>query len=124
MRSLSRIPIRVAFEGVGEYEGELIRFYAPITVQQLLKLLPIDGAVAKWDYAVYFQIDLRRGAEREVKRVKAGDILYWPPSQYLVIAYKDAIPPAQMVKVGRLKGDFSRLEDLRPGARVRMTRLE
>ncbi|RLG05290.1 MAG: hypothetical protein DRN68_08865, partial [Thaumarchaeota archaeon] len=67
MRSLSRIPIRVAFEGAGEYEGELVRFYAPITVQQLLKLLPIEGAVAKWDYAVYFQIDLRRGAEREVK---------------------------------------------------------
>ncbi len=124
MRSLSRIPIRVAFEEAGEYEGELVRFYAPITVQQLLKLLPIEGAVAKWDYAVYFQIDLRRGAEREVKQVKAGDILYWPPSQYLVIAYKEAIPPAQMVKVGRLKGDLSRLKDLRPGARVRMTRLE
>jgi len=29
-----------------------------------------------------------------------------------------------MVKVGRLKGEFSKLEDLRPGARVRITRLE
>ncbi|RLG06520.1 MAG: hypothetical protein DRN68_06820 [Thaumarchaeota archaeon] len=124
MISLSRIPIRVVFEEVGEYDGELIRFYAPVTVQQLLKLLPIEGIAAKWDYAVYFQIDLRRGAEREVKRVMAGDILYWPPGQYLVIAYKDAVPPAQMVKVGRLKGDLVRLEDLRPGARVRMTRLE
>ena len=124
MKSLSRIPIRITFEEVGEYSGEFVRFYAPITVQQLLKLLPIEGAAAKWDYAIYFQIDLRRGAEREVKQVKAGDILYWPPSQYLVIAYKDAIPPAQMVKVGRLKGEISKLEDLRPGARVRITRLE
>ncbi|OYT67927.1 MAG: hypothetical protein B6U65_01440 [Candidatus Wolframiiraptor sp. EX4484-121] len=124
MRGLSRIPIRMMFEGVGEYDGEFIRFYAPITVQQLLKLLPIEGAAAKWDYAIYFQIDLRRGAEREVKRVKAGDILYWPPSRYLVVAYKDAIPPAQMVKVGELRGDLSRLEDLKPGAKVRITRLE
>ena len=30
MRSLSRIPIRVVFEEVGEYHGEFIRFYAPI----------------------------------------------------------------------------------------------
>ena len=41
--SRSRTPIRIVVEGVGEAAGELIRFSAPLTVEALLKRLPLEG---------------------------------------------------------------------------------
>lgn len=121
--STARIKVKVEVEGVGEFEGELIRFHAPLTVQEILKKMPLEGFAAKWDYAIYFQSGVQRGAEKEVRRIKAGDILYWPPGGYVVLAFKDAEPPAQMVKIGALSGDVSALESARPGARVRIRRV-
>ncbi len=121
--SFSRIPIRIEIEKIGEFEGELIRFHAPSTVQQIIKSLPLEGAGALWDYAVYFQTDISRGLEKQVSRVKAGDILYWPPRRYILLAYAEAAPPAQMMKIGEFKGDFEKLKNLRPGARIRIAKV-
>ena len=107
-------------EGAGSFEGELIRIYAPLTVQEFFRKLPIEGFAAKWDYAVYIQTDVRRGAEKTIKTVKAGDILYWPMGGYMALAFKDTEPPAQMVKIGEFSGDYERLRSVRPGARVRV----
>lgn len=122
--STARVKVRITVEGVGEFEGELIRFYAPLTVQELLRRLPLEGFAAKWDYGVYFEIGVYRGAEKTVKRVRAGDILYWPPRGYIVLAFRDTTPPAQMVKVGEFKGDFKMLELTRSGARVRILKAD
>ncbi len=121
--SLSRIPVRIEVEGVGSFEGELIRFYAPMTVRALLNMLPIGGAIALWDYAIYFQIELSRGAEKIVRRIKPGDILYWPPGSCIALAFSEASPPAQMVKIGEYKGDYEKLRGARAGARIRISKL-
>ncbi len=121
--SLSRIPIKIEIENIGSFDGELIRFYAPMTVRDLLKILPIGGAVALWDYAIYFQIGLSRGAEKPVNRIKPGDILYWPPGDCIALAFAEASPPAQVTKVGEFKGDYDRLRATRPGSRIRMLKL-
>ena len=121
--SLSRIPVRIEVEGVGSFEGELIRFYAPMTVRALLNMLPIGGAIALWDYAIYFQIELSRGAEKIVRRIKPGDILYWPPGSCIALAFSEASPQAQMVKVGEYKGDYEKLRGARAGARIRISKL-
>jgi len=121
--ALSRIPIKIEIEGVGELKGELIRFHAPSTIQEILKNLPIEGAAALWDYAIYFQTDIERGVEKQVTRIKAGDILYWPPRKYILLAFADAAPPAQMMKIGEFSGEFDRLKEMRPGARVRISKI-
>ncbi|MCD6342069.1 MAG: hypothetical protein J7L83_04400 [Thaumarchaeota archaeon] len=120
MASFSRIPIKVEIENVGEFNGELIRFYAPLTVQEIAKMLPIEGAAASWDYAVYFEIELSRGVEKEIKKVKPGDILYWPPRSYVLLAFAEAASAAQMMKIGRFEGNYEKLRDVKPGSRIKI----
>lgn len=120
--SLARIPIRIEIEGLGSLEGELIRFHAPLTVRAIANTLPLSGAIAKWDYAIYFQVPLERGAEKPVSRVAAGDILYWPPGSCIALAFADASPPAQMIKIGRYQADYEKLREVKPGARITMRR--
>ena len=122
--SIARVKVRITVEGVGEFDGELIRFHAPLNIQEFLRKLPLEGFAAKWDYGVYFEVGVHRGAEKTVKRVKAGDILYWPPRGYIVLAFRDTTPPAQMVKVGEFKGDLEALKSAKPGARVRILRID
>jgi len=121
--ALSRIPIKIEIEGVGEFKGELIRFHAPSTIQEILKNLPIEGAAALWDYAIYFQTDIERGVEKQITRIRAGDILYWPPRKYILLAFADAAPPAQIMKIGEFSGEFDKLKEMRPGARVRISKI-
>jgi len=124
MASLSRVPVEVFVENIGKFEGELIRFYAPLTVQEIVRMLPIEGAAALWDYAVYFEIGISRGLEKEVKKVKPGDILFWPPRSYVLLAFAEAIPAAQMMKIGEFKGDYSKLKEVRPGSKIVIRRRE
>ncbi|MCD6535895.1 MAG: hypothetical protein J7K49_02540 [Thaumarchaeota archaeon] len=118
MASLSRVPVEVIVENIGKFEGELIRFYAPLTVQEIVRMLPIEGAAALWDYAVYFEIGISRGLEKEVKKVKPGDMLFWPPRSYVLLAFAEAMPAAQMMKIGEFKGDYSKLKEVRPGSKI------
>ena len=120
--SLARIPVKIEIEGLGELNGELIRFHAPLTVSTLVKMLPISGAIAKWDYAIYFHVQLERGAEKPVSRVSAGDILYWPPGSCIALAFANAIPPAQMTKIGRYQADYEMIKLAQVGARITIRR--
>lgn len=116
-----RIPVNISIEDVGILEGELLRFYAPLTVRDLLKIMPLEGFAARWDYAVYIQINLKRGAEKIIDKINSGDILYWPPGPYILIAFREATPPSQIVRVGRVEKNFEELEKVRPGSRIRIT---
>lgn len=120
--TLARIPVKIEIEGIGELDGELIRFHAPLTVSALVRMLPIGGAIAKWDYAIYFHVPLERGAEKPVSRVSAGDILYWPPRSCIALVFADATPPAQMTKIGRYQADYERIRLAQVGARITIGR--
>jgi len=121
--SQPRIPVRIEVEGVGEFRGELIRIHAPSTIQEIVKMLPLEGAAALWSYAVYFETGIERGAEKQVSRIRAGDILYWPPRRYIILAFDEAPAPAQVTKIGEFSGDFWKLRSTRPGSRVRISRI-
>lgn len=123
MTSLSRIPIEIDVENIGRFKGELIRFYAPLTVQEIAKILPVEGAAALWDYAVYFEVEVFRGLEKEVKKARRGDILFWPPRSYILLAFAEAIPAAQMMKIGEFRGEYEKLKDIKPGSRIVIRRL-
>ncbi len=117
--SSSRIPVIVSIEGLGELEAEFVRFFAPMTVDELVRKMPIEGFLASWDNAVYIVTEISRGAEKPTQKLKKGDIFYWPPGRVLGIAVEEHTPRVQTVKVGRLISGFELLQQARQGSRMR-----
>lgn len=116
-----RIPIKIDVENVGILEGEFVRFYAPLTIRDLLKMMPIEGFAARWEYTVYIQINLKKGAEKITEKINPGDILYWPPGPYLLLSFRAASPPSQVVKIGKIEKNYEILQQVKPGSRIRLT---
>ncbi|MEM1946042.1 MAG: cyclophilin-like family protein [Candidatus Caldarchaeum sp.] len=114
-----RIPIIVQVEGLTPVEGELYRFAAPLTVAEMVKRMPLEGFVARWDNAIYMVTEIQRGVEKSTPKLSAGDIFYWPPERVIGVALKEHVPRAQTLKIGSVYGGYNVLEKARTGSRMR-----
>ncbi|UCH56882.1 MAG: hypothetical protein JSV18_05935 [Candidatus Bathyarchaeota archaeon] len=118
--SLSRIPVRILVDGVGEARGELVRFSAPLTVGALLSRFPIEGRAHPQSGGFSMIIGIRRGSEKGVRSVKAGDIAYWPMGDALVIYYSDSRPYGPVNTVGRVTENLELFKGLKSGVKIRI----
>jgi len=120
--SLSRTPIKITIEDVGEASGELIRFSAPLTVEALLKRLPIEGRAHPHKGGYSFIISLKRGTEKAVRSVRAGTIAYWPMGDALCIYNVETQTYSPVNNVGRVTEKLELFRDLKSGAKMRILR--
>ena len=120
--SQSRTPVRIVVEGSGEAKGELIKFSAPLTVEALLKRLPLEGRSHPQQGGYSFIIGIRRGAEKAVGRVKAGDIAYWPMQDALCVYHSDARPYSPVNTVGKVTENLEIFRGLKSGTKIRVER--
>ncbi len=118
--STARIPIIVEVEKLCNLNGELHRFAAPNAVRYILKKMPLEGFIARWDSAVYILTDISIGAEKATPILSAGDIFYWPPGKALGIAFREHRSRAQTVRVGKVASGFEVLERASQGSRLRL----
>ncbi|MEE8570104.1 MAG: cyclophilin-like family protein [Candidatus Bathyarchaeia archaeon] len=88
--SSNRIPIKFFIQGLGEVEGELVRFRAPRTVDALVRKMPIEGRAALLKGGLYFTVPLQMGLEKPVKTVSSGTIAFWPLGSALCLFYDDS----------------------------------
>ena len=58
MNTPSRIKIKITVDQLGVAIGELIRFHAPVTVNAILKALPLESMARVWGEEVYFPISV------------------------------------------------------------------
>ena len=98
--SLSRIPIKFFVQGLGEAEGELVRFRAPRTVDALLRKMPLEGRAALLKGGFYFTVPLPMGLEKPVKTVSSGTIAFWPLGSALCLFYDDSTTYSPVSVVG------------------------
>lgn len=122
LKASTEIKIRV--EGGIELDGRLSRYLAPMTYDSIVRALPLSGALALSETLAYFQVNIRRGAEKEARRVEVGDILYWPALPAVAIVVEHSAPPVQAVKIGRLTSDPKILKTVRPGSRIVLAEAE
>jgi len=120
--SVSRIPIKLIIENMGEAEGELIRHMAPRTVDSILKKLPVEGRAALWKEEVYFEIPIAAGAEKAKPRVKKGDLAYWPMGKALCIFYGDSQPYSPVNIIGQVKQNLELLSKVKSGTIIKVVR--
>jgi hypothetical protein len=100
--SLSRISIKFFVQGLGEVEGELVRFRAPRTVDALLRKMPLEGRAALLKGGFYFTVSLQMGLEKPVKTVSSGTIAFWPLGSALCLFYEDSTTYSPVSVVGNV----------------------
>ncbi len=121
--SLSRIPIRFVIEGVGEAEGELIRYLSPRTVSAILRSLPLEGRAAIWKEEVYFEIPVKMGREKAKSKVEKGTIAYWPMGKSLCIFYGESQPYSPVNVVGKITKNIDLFKMVKSGMKIRVEKI-
>ena len=116
--SQARVPIVVKIAGVGESQGELNRLTAPLTVGDILKMLPINGRTVPAQGCVSILLGLKRGTEKPVTQVEAGTIVYWPRTGSICIYQDDASTYGPVNKIGKVTGSLDIFRNLKSGSRI------
>jgi hypothetical protein len=121
--SASRTPVKIVVEGVGEAKGEIVRILAPLTVAAILGRLPLRGRAHVRGGGLSMIMGIRRGAEKAVSSVKAGDIAYWPMQDSLVVYFQDSKPYGPVNRVGTITENLELFQGLKGGARLRIEKI-
>jgi hypothetical protein len=121
-KSVSRIPIRLTIEGIGEAKGELIRFLAPRTVNALAGKLPIEGRAVLWRNEVYFEVPLGMGEEKAKNTAEKGRIAYWPMGRAFCVFYDRTRPHSSVNFIGKVTENLEIFSQVRSGSKIRVER--
>jgi len=119
----SRIPVRFILEGVGEAEGVLTKISAPLTVEAILRALPLEGRAYPCPGGIYFIIGLRRGEEKSRRGVEAGTIAYWPMSDSICVFHSASTPYSPVNTIGKITKNLGLFRHLGSGVKIRVERL-
>jgi hypothetical protein len=121
--SLSRTPIKITLIDIGEATGYLNRLTAPLTVQEILKTLPLNTRTSPATGFVSIIVGIKRGVEKPVDQVKAGTIGYWPRGDAITIYQKDMRPYGPVNRIGVVEDGLDLFNGLRSGSRIIIERI-
>ena len=117
---ISRIKIKFIIEGLGEAEGELVRFLAPRTIDTLVRKLPIEGRAALWKEEVYFETPIKMGEEKAKATVEKGTIAFWPMGSAICIFYGESQPYSPVSILGEITKNLELFSNVKSGTKIRV----
>jgi len=117
---ISRVKVRFLLEGVGEAEGELVRFLAPRTVDTIVRKIPVEGRAALWKEEVYFEIPVKIGEEKAKPTVETGAIAFWPMGSALCVFFGDSQPYSQVNILGKITKNLELFKQVKSGATIKV----
>ncbi|MEM3673264.1 MAG: cyclophilin-like fold protein [Candidatus Bathyarchaeia archaeon] len=117
---ISRVKIKFVIEGLGEAEGELVRFLAPRTVDMVVRKLPIEGRAALWKKEVYFETPIKMGEEKAKSTVEKGTIAFWPMGNALCIFYGESQPYSPVNVLGKVTNNLELFRQVKSGTKIRV----
>jgi hypothetical protein len=120
IEELSKIRIKFDIEDFGSADGELIRFSAPRTVENILNVIPIDGIVSKSNASIYFPTRLKLGREKAKSDINKGEITYWPLGSAICVFYGSSKPYSPMNLIGHITDNLEIFENIEIGKRIKM----
>jgi hypothetical protein len=120
VNEVSRIKVKFLIEGLGEAEGELVRFMAPRTVDTIVRKLPLEGRVALWKEEIYFEIPIKMGEEKAKPTVETGSIAFWPMGSALCVFYGKSQPYSPVSILGKITSNLEVFKQIKSGTRIRV----
>ncbi|RJS83776.1 hypothetical protein CW706_05630 [Candidatus Bathyarchaeota archaeon] len=123
MKSVFSIDVLFIIDGLGEAEGNLIRFLSPRTVEALVRSLPLEGRVALMKGGLYFPVPINLGVEKAKRTVEKGVLAYWPMGRALCIFYEDAKPYSPVNYVGKITKNLEIFRKVKMGMKIVMKKM-
>ncbi len=120
---VSRVKVKFIIEGLGEAEGELVRFLAPRTVDLIVRKLPLEGRAALWKEEVYFEISVKMGEEKAKATVENGTIAFWPMGSAICIFYGTTQPYSPVNILGKTTKNLELFRQVKSGTKIRIEQL-
>jgi len=117
---VSRVKVKFLLEGLGQAEGELVRFLAPRTVDYIIRKLPIEGRAALWKEEVYFEIPIKMGEEKAKPSVETGTIAFWPMGSALCIFYGKSQPYSPVSILGKITSNLDMFSQVKSGTTIKV----
>jgi hypothetical protein len=117
---ISRVKIRFLIEGLGEAEGELVRFLAPRTIDTIVRKFPLEGRVALWQVVVLIEITVKNGEEKAKPTVETGTIAFWPMGSALCVFFGQSQPYSQVNILGKVTKNLELFEQVKSGATIKV----
>jgi hypothetical protein len=117
---VSRVKVKFIVEGLGEAEGELVRFLAPRTVDLIVRKLPIEGRAAVWKEEVYFETPIKMGEEKAKGTVEVGTIAFWPMGSAICIFYGSSQPYSPVSILGKVTVNLELFKQVKSGTKIRV----
>jgi hypothetical protein len=117
---ISHIKIKFLIEGLGEAEGELVRFLAPRTIDTIVRKLPIEGRAALYKEEVYFEIPIKMGEEKAKTIVEEGTIAFWPMDSALCVFFGKSQPYSPVSILGKITGNLEIFKQVKSGLTIKV----
>lgn len=127
----------MAAERAIRIEADGVRVYAILqgspTGDAVWDALPMKGTAQRWGEEVYFETGLQLPLEKGSRvEVAVGEIGYWPEGKAIALFFGPTpvstgptpVAASPVNVFGRITGDATRLTRVRPGAALKLTRLE
>lgn len=123
-QDVSRIKIKFLIEGLGEAEGELVRFMAPRTVDTIVRKLPMEGRAALYKEEIYFELPVKLGEEKAKSTVETGAIAFWPMGGALCVFYGQSQPYSPVSVLGKITDNLEIFKKVKSGTIIRIEQLK
>lgn len=117
---ISRIKVKFLIEGLGEAEGELVRFLAPRSIDNITRKLPIEGRAALYKEEIYFEVPLKMGEEKAKATVEQGTIAFWPMGSAICVFYGKSQPYSPVSILGKITSNLEIFKQVKSGTRIRV----
>jgi len=117
---ISRVKVKFVIEGLGDAEGELVRFLAPRTIDTIVRKLPVEGRAALWKEEVYFEIPVKIGEEKAKPTVENGTIAFWPMGSALCVFFGQSQPYSSVNILGKVTKNLKLFKQVKSGATIKV----
>ena len=117
---ISRIKVKFIIEGLGQAEGELVRFLAPRTIDTIVRKMPLEGRAALYKEEIYFEIPIKMGEEKAKPTVEQGTIAFWPMGSALCVFYGKSQPYSPVSILGKITSNLELFKQVKSGITIKM----
>lgn len=119
------VRIKIVLFGIGTLNGEIQRYYAPLSADAILNKLPIAlrgrfsfGSKTYWTLP---GIEIYKGHNpKSIKSVEKGDIIYNPKTDELLILLENTEMPNKVNKIGIVSDNLEVLLKATNGLNTKM----